>query len=98
MKALKPIQIAFAVFITLFYACNGSSTAGKKREKEIKDSTGTPIAQSLPIDTADYKRRMNDLANGDTTGLWPANAPISLPGAILPYHRIVAFYGNMYSK
>lgn len=38
------------------------------------------------------------VANGDTTGRWPANAPISLPGAIFPYHRVVAYYGNLYSK
>lgn len=31
--------------------------------------------------------------------LWPAkNAPYPLPGAILPYRRIIAYYGNFYSK
>ena len=34
----------------------------------------------------------------DTTGRWPAKAPYPLAGAILPYNRIVAFYGNLYSK
>ncbi len=30
--------------------------------------------------------------------VWPADAPEALPGAILPAHRIVAFYGNPLSK
>lgn len=50
------------------------------------------------IDTADYNKRMIALANKDTTGMWPAKAPYPLPGAVLPYHRIIAFYGNLYSK
>lgn len=41
---------------------------------------------------------MNVLANGDTTGKWPVKAPYPIPGAILPFNRIVAFYGNLYSK
>ena len=39
------------------------------------------------------------MAHGDTTGKWPVkNTPYPLPGAILPFKRIVAFYGNLYSK
>ncbi|MEI7504219.1 MAG: hypothetical protein WCJ61_13145, partial [Paludibacter sp.] len=39
------------------------------------------------------------LANGDTTGHWPiVKQPFPLEGAILPFHRIVAYYGNLYSK
>ena len=38
------------------------------------------------------------LANSDTTGRWPAKIPFPLPGAIFPFNRVVAFYGNLYSK
>jgi hypothetical protein len=42
---------------------------------------------------------MDSLANGDTTGLWPVkSAPYPYKGAILPYYRVVAYYGNLYSK
>lgn len=34
----------------------------------------------------------------DTTKLWPVKTPPLLPGAVLPEHRIIAFYGNLYSK
>lgn len=42
---------------------------------------------------------MKKLANGDKSGRWPVKTKeYPLPGAILPYNRIVAFYGNLYSK
>jgi len=37
------------------------------------------------------------LSRGHTPPSWPAG-PAPLPGSILPEHRIVAFYGNPYSK
>lgn len=49
------------------------------------------------LDTTRYDSLMNRMANGDKR--WPVKrAPYPLPGAILPFKRIVAFYGNMYSK
>ena len=51
------------------------------------------------LDTARYDSLMKRLANGDKTGKWPVKkAPYPLPGAILPFYRVVAYYGNMYSK
>ncbi len=52
-----------------------------------------------PHDAAQYDSLMLKLANGDQSGRWPVRkAPRSLPGAIFPYYRVVAYYGNMYSK
>ncbi len=90
------------VFISLFTSCNSSMTetaysatdSAAKIEAEKKGS----LDQKKPIDTAEYNKIMKDISNNDTTGKWPANAPFPLPGAILPFHRIVAFYGNLYSK
>ena len=61
-----------------------------------------------PFDKADYDKRMWALANNGipyasstatTTPkhLWPVKAAYPNPGALLPYHRIVAYYGNFYS-
>lgn len=38
-----------------------------------------------------------DLSSVTTTPRWPARAAVPLPGAILPFKRIVAYYGNFYS-
>ncbi|MCU0388550.1 MAG: hypothetical protein MUE71_08090 [Chitinophagaceae bacterium] len=53
--------------------------------------------QSLKVDSIAYCRAIQALANGDATGRWPVKAPVPLAGALLPSHRIVAFYGNLYS-
>jgi len=52
---------------------------------------------SINIDTTDYIKRIKALyTNGISNKL--KKAPFPLPGAILPYKRVVAFYGNLYSK
>ncbi|MBK8698591.1 MAG: hypothetical protein IPN29_03255 [Saprospiraceae bacterium] len=57
-----------------------------------------PPEVTVPVlDTADYDQRMKVLANSDTTGKWPVKTPYPLPGALLPFNRIVAYYGNLYS-
>ncbi len=55
------------------------------------------------LDTALYDKRMLEIANLGTTtassteSLWPVKAAYPLPGAILPFKRIIAYYGNFYS-
>lgn len=57
------------------------------------------VAKSTFVDTAEYDEMMMHMINGDTTGLWPvANDEYPLEGAILPFKRIVCYYGNLYSK
>lgn len=51
------------------------------------------------LDTADYKRRFDALRVGDKSGKWSSlKAPFPNAGAILPFHRVIAYYGNFYSK
>lgn len=68
-------------------------TACAAKNLRFSDST------RKPLDTALYDSLMRKLANGDKSGRWPVkHAPLPLPGAILPFYRVVAYYGNMYSK
>jgi hypothetical protein len=61
--------------------------------------TAEPEAERAPVDTAKYNELITKLANGDTTGKWPVkNQPYPLAGAILPFKRIVVYYGNLHSK
>lgn len=62
------------------------------------DGVKNPKADIIALDTAAYNKRMIKLANGDTTGRWPVKGPYPLPGAILPFNRVVAYYGNLFSK
>ena len=52
----------------------------------------------LTLDTVAYNAKMLSMVNGDSSGKWPVKAPYPLPGAILPFKTIIAFYGNLYSK
>ncbi|HMP87446.1 MAG TPA: hypothetical protein PKE63_09230 [Lacibacter sp.] len=54
----------------------------------------TPAAKGL--DTALYNRNLERMANGDESGRWPVRGPYPLEGAVLPFYRVVAFYGNFY--
>jgi hypothetical protein len=59
----------------------------------------TPLETiSSIIDTADYNRRIWALNNNGTFENRKNKTPYPLLGAILPYKRVVAFYGNLYSK
>lgn len=59
------------------------------------------------LDTKAYDAKMRYLAHVDehatstattSTPLWPVtDAPYPLPGALLPFNRIIAYYGNFYS-
>jgi hypothetical protein len=92
--------------LLLFARCNDAQTANAinktgeyptKVEKAPETKAAKP-AVGTSVDTADYNKRMLALSNADSTGKWPAKAPYPLQGALLPYNRIIAFYGNLYSK
>jgi hypothetical protein len=79
------------------YGIAQESIIGNGKNEIVKSipaqETKVPI-----IDTADFNKRMSALSKNDTTGRWPVKNPYPLPGSILPYNRIIAFYGNLYSK
>lgn len=93
-KHLFLLPLAF-IFIL---SCNQKTE--KKQEKEPEKSTiQTEGKKVVQIDTLAFQKKLTAIANGDTTGLWPIKAqPYPLNGAILPFKRIVAYYGNLYSK
>jgi len=51
-----------------------------------------------PLDTALYNKLLAHLANRDSSGRWPVKTAYPNSGAILPFKRIIAYYGNLYSK
>jgi hypothetical protein len=54
---------------------------------------------SLPVESKElFDRNIVHMVNGDTSGHWPVKTDYPLAGAILPYKRIVSYYGNLYSK
>lgn len=101
LKRFLP-SLAFAL---LLGACMGTPAQEGTKTTALSDTSGTvepqEIAKEEPllVDSVAFRKINLALANGDTTGLWPAKGvPIPLPGAILPFKRIIAYYGNIYSK
>lgn len=89
-------------FIALIFSLGCNAKADLKATELTKDTTADPVIANAPrkppLDTVEYERRLKMLANGDTTGRWPVKAPYPNAGAVIPFNRIVAFYGNFYSK
>lgn len=83
-------------FSIISSACHSKSDLSATEVK--KDTSDITVAKAPALDTAEYNRLCKYLANGDTTGKWPVNAPYPKAGALLPFNRIVAYYGNFYSK
>ena len=88
----------------LFFSCTSCNSVQSSTEKDTSDSiekqpviTGK-VYDQIKLDTAKYNKILLQIANNDTTGLWPVKAAYPLSGAVLPFNRIVAFYGNLYSK
>jgi hypothetical protein len=105
MKPNKILTAIVPVASILFFLNTGCNSGQSATDKALKDSVSKEkvaeegkVYEKKSIDTALYNKLMRNLANGDTTGKWPAKFPYPLPGAVLPFHRIVAFYGNLYSK
>lgn len=87
--------------VAFLAACNGgkgqnsvatSADTSKKPENKVVEKP-EPV-----LDTVAYSRLQQHMSNGDTTGRWPVKHDFPKVGAVLPFNRIIAYYGNLYSK
>lgn len=104
-------KIVYLVFALILLAgCNFNSENKSEESDKAEDIANTSktdtknagietaTAKTTLVDEMEYDKMVKHMINGDTTGLWPAaNDKYPLEGAILPFKRIVAYYGNMYS-
>lgn len=94
----------FFVFISLSSCLSQDTSARAEDSSEKKDANGAGADSTVQpqvrntLDTALYNEKINHMVNGDTTGKWPVDAALPLPGAILPFKTVIAYYGNLYSK
>ena len=90
--------MCFPCLLLVAAACNDAKTdaAVKAANPVVTDTVVVPGNNGL--DTVAYDKIISNISNNDTTGRWPVKAPYPVAGAVLPFSRIVAFYGNLYSK
>jgi hypothetical protein len=91
------IQTFLIYLIIIVFGCDKAKAIEDIKKKAIVQTTIETFEPS--IDTVDYNLLMLALSNNDKSKRWPVkNLPYPQPGAILPHNRIIAFYGNLYSK
>lgn len=101
---MNTLRLAFVAILYLLAISCGDSNSKLAPGEAFDSASETSTAQqseqpALPtLDTLAYDSLMKNLVGNDTSGMWPAKTPYPLPGAILPFNRVVAFYGNLYSK
>jgi hypothetical protein len=96
---VKPYLFNFLMLQLLLISCiNSGGKNDTVRLDTIPSKTVMDTLVQIPqTDTAGYNLRMKALANGDTSGKWPPITAYPTAGALLPFKRIVSYYGNFYS-
>lgn len=77
-------------------------------KSEVKAAQTIAIAPSPQLDFSAYDKKLNLIANNPILAtstasstkptLWPVKTVYPDFGALLPFNRIIAYYGNLYSK
>jgi hypothetical protein len=90
--------VLFALVMMLLSCNNDSKSKTLLASNDSLPAESSPENSAPVLDSAKYEELQNYLANGDTSGRWPVTQPYPLPGAILPFNRVIAYYGNLYSN
>ena len=103
MKKAGAIILIFFAIGLYFFENKQASVSGitEKPEAVFNADTamaGSPSLKFSSLDTTDYIRRVMHLAHDSIAKHWPIFSVYPEKGAILPFFRIVAMYGNFYSK
>ena len=104
MRSLKShllIGVALPLFFFTLISCSNSEV-NKHKQINLSSDIDTiaklaPTHDSLLFDTALYNARLLHLAHNKASNKWPVKTVYPLKGAILPFKRVVTYYGNFYS-
>lgn len=69
----------------------------KKSDTVISASEDDIVGKEV-LDTALFNKLQLHLVHNKPDKKWPVKSAYPLPGALLPFNRIVAYYGNFYSR
>ena len=101
------------LFVTLFAGIVLLSNCGKSETNHQQQLNATTLKDSIPsedtinfeklpiskaLDTALYNTLQIHLVHNKPNNKFPVKTAYPLPGAILPFKRVVTYYGNFYSK
>ena len=95
--------IAFycSVLTAILIGCGPSKATGTEDKvaplHEVVDSSMVQVSSPVVFDTVLYDQLVRSLSHNDTSEIWPVRDSYPGIGALLPFSRIIAFYGNLYS-
>src|SRR6185503_13160233 len=92
------VGTTFLVLIFAYFPLANNSQCGAQLTSQTKDTAKAEEVVKPAEPSLSFKQKMEHIINGDSSGKWTADRPEALEGSIFPYKRIVAFYGNLYSK
>lgn len=89
----------------LLFGCKESFNQGKSSPNQMTE-TGKDTIEVVEkvveevsvLDTALYNKLMLHLVDQKPSEKWPVKGPYPLNGALLPFNRIIAYYGNLYTS
>ncbi len=104
----KVVGLVYFLIITLIIAgCNSSDgaklssnttkTSKKSDTNRNKSIVKVDTPKPATLDTNLYKKLVSHLVHDSASKKWPVKSEYPLPGAILPFKRIIAYYGNFYT-
>jgi hypothetical protein len=102
---LNLLQALLVLSSFCYYSCENAKSEVIRTDApppNIIAGSGTNADKSLSsntdiLDTALFNEKYKYMLNGDSSGKWPMPPPYPVAGAVLPYKRVIAFYGNLYS-
>jgi len=109
IKSHQMAAINYSILLCLILLGCNTSNGQKNQPTETKtaakkDTAAVTIAKPEPpkpeppkLDTVLYNKAVMRLVNDTAMHGWPVKTAYPLPGALLPFNRIVAYYGNFYS-
>jgi len=106
-KNIAVVSIIAVVAVVSFFAIRSfQPEAGDAASQVLSDttdkrtdSTASSATPTVVLDSAQYEWQIRNMVNGDSSGRWPVKTGYIPPaGALLPYSRIIAYYGNLYSR
>jgi hypothetical protein len=98
VDSLLVAQRATVMDTTPLRAAPPSAALRAAEPRAERDTTRRPLAGGLLGPKAGERHMAFRGAGGALDSLWPVKGPAPLPGSILPFRRILAFYGNPLSK
>ncbi|MFM2362185.1 MAG: hypothetical protein RLZZ316_1087 [Bacteroidota bacterium] len=94
-KLVLPTMLAFLIITT--ESCGQADSTVGKTDSIPAANISAPVVSNM-LDTVAYNKFTSLMVNGDSSGKWPVTHEYPVAGAVLPFNRVIAYYGNLFSK